>query len=160
MLTESECSRESENVIDQSRQTKAHWNETRGTISKSCRATKSEVSRKGRRCDRFKQSGVITVEQANSANGRRATKLHEDSVNEPATRNVNEAGLLPANNARIARNGIQRKKEGAGTIPAKKLFELMRLLPEGEIKFKLLENHWVQISTVCVRPQTTRMISD
>lgn len=37
------------------------------------------------------------------------------------------------------------KKEGAGTIPAKKLLELIRLLPEGEIKFKLLENHWVQI---------------
>ena len=37
------------------------------------------------------------------------------------------------------------KKEGAGTIPAKKLLELVRLLPEGEIKFKLLENHWVQI---------------
>ncbi len=38
------------------------------------------------------------------------------------------------------------KKEGAGTIPAKKLFELMRLLPEGEVKFKLLENHWVQVT--------------
>jgi len=37
------------------------------------------------------------------------------------------------------------KKEGAGTIPAKKLLDLVRLLPEGEIKFKLLENHWVQI---------------
>src|SRR5271157_5114425 len=37
------------------------------------------------------------------------------------------------------------KKEGAGTIPAKKLFELLRLLPEGEVKFKLLENHWVHI---------------
>jgi len=37
------------------------------------------------------------------------------------------------------------RKEGAGTIPAKKLLELVRLLPEGEIKFKLLENHWVEI---------------
>jgi DNA polymerase-3 subunit beta len=37
------------------------------------------------------------------------------------------------------------KKEGAGTIPAKKLLELVRLLPEGEIKFKLLENHWIEI---------------
>src|ERR1700731_3203017 len=37
------------------------------------------------------------------------------------------------------------KKEGSGTIPAKKLLELVRLLPEGEIRFKLLENHWVQI---------------
>src|SRR5579863_6243257 len=38
------------------------------------------------------------------------------------------------------------KKEGAGTIPAKKLLELVRLLPDGEIRFKLLENHWVQIT--------------
>src|SRR5262250_249818 len=37
------------------------------------------------------------------------------------------------------------KKEGAGTIPAKKLLELVRLLPEGEIKFRLLENHWVEV---------------
>src|SRR5207245_10334871 len=37
------------------------------------------------------------------------------------------------------------KKEGAGTIPAKKSLELVRLLPEGEIKVKLLENHWVEI---------------
>src|ERR1700691_1370738 len=39
------------------------------------------------------------------------------------------------------------KKEGAGTLPAKKLLELVRLLPEGEIRFKLLENHWVQITS-------------
>jgi DNA polymerase-3 subunit beta len=39
------------------------------------------------------------------------------------------------------------KKEGAATIPAKKLFDLVRLLPDGEIKFKLLENHWVQITS-------------
>ena len=38
------------------------------------------------------------------------------------------------------------KKEGIGTIPAKKLLELVRLLPEEEIRFKLLENHWVQIT--------------
>src|SRR5579863_147862 len=37
------------------------------------------------------------------------------------------------------------KKEGAGTIPAKKLLELVRLLPEGEIKFKLLDNHWIEV---------------
>jgi DNA polymerase-3 subunit beta len=38
------------------------------------------------------------------------------------------------------------KKEGGGTIPAKKLLELVRLLPDEEIRFKLLENHWVQIA--------------
>jgi DNA polymerase-3 subunit beta len=37
------------------------------------------------------------------------------------------------------------KKEGAGTIPAKKLLELIRLLPDEEIRFKLLENHWIEI---------------
>jgi DNA polymerase-3 subunit beta len=37
------------------------------------------------------------------------------------------------------------KKDGTGTIPAKKLLELVRLLPEGDIRFKLLENHWVEI---------------
>lgn len=41
------------------------------------------------------------------------------------------------------------KKEGSGTIPAKKLLDLVRLLPEEEIRFKLLENHWIQI--VCDR---------
>src|ERR1700694_6151444 len=38
------------------------------------------------------------------------------------------------------------KKEGSGTIPAKKLLELVRLLPDEEIKFKLLDNHWVQVT--------------
>jgi DNA polymerase-3 subunit beta len=38
------------------------------------------------------------------------------------------------------------KKEGAGTIPAKKLLDLVRLLPDEEIRFKLLENHWIQIT--------------
>src|SRR5258708_7618127 len=37
------------------------------------------------------------------------------------------------------------KKEGAGPIPAKKLLELVRLVPEGEIKFKLLDNHWIEV---------------
>jgi DNA polymerase-3 subunit beta len=38
------------------------------------------------------------------------------------------------------------KREGAGTIPAKKIIDLVRLLPDEEIKFKLLENNWVQIT--------------
>jgi DNA polymerase III subunit beta len=37
------------------------------------------------------------------------------------------------------------KKEGACTIPARKLFEYVRLLPAGDITIKLLENHWVNI---------------
>lgn len=38
------------------------------------------------------------------------------------------------------------KKEGAGTVPAKRLFEIVRSLPDAEIKFKVLENHWVQVT--------------
>jgi DNA polymerase III subunit beta len=38
------------------------------------------------------------------------------------------------------------KKEGAATIPAKKLLDIVRLLPDEEIKFKLLENHFVHIT--------------
>lgn len=37
------------------------------------------------------------------------------------------------------------KKEGACTIPARRLYDYVKLLPEGEISIKLLENHWVQI---------------
>jgi len=37
------------------------------------------------------------------------------------------------------------KKEGAGTIPARRLYEIVRLLPESEIRFKALENHWVEM---------------
>jgi len=40
---------------------------------------------------------------------------------------------------------VNSKKDGNGTIPAKKLFDLVRLLPDEEIRMKLLENHWVQI---------------
>jgi DNA polymerase-3 subunit beta len=37
------------------------------------------------------------------------------------------------------------KKEGACTIPARRLFEYAKLLPEGKISVKLMENHWVNI---------------
>ncbi len=37
------------------------------------------------------------------------------------------------------------KKEGAGTIPARRLFEIVRILPDAEIKLKLLENHRVEL---------------
>ncbi|HEX5235556.1 MAG TPA: DNA polymerase III subunit beta [Silvibacterium sp.] len=37
------------------------------------------------------------------------------------------------------------KKPGSCTIPARKLFDYIKLLPDGEISIKLLENHWVQI---------------
>src|SRR3954463_16623786 len=37
------------------------------------------------------------------------------------------------------------KKEGSCTIPARKLYDYIKLLPDGDISIKLLENHWVQI---------------
>src|SRR5512141_2741182 len=37
------------------------------------------------------------------------------------------------------------KKEGACTIPARKLYDYVKLLPDGDISIKQLENHWVQI---------------
>ena len=44
------------------------------------------------------------------------------------------------------------KKEGACTIPARKLYDYVRLLPDAEITIKLLENHWVSIR--CGRSNT------
>ncbi len=37
------------------------------------------------------------------------------------------------------------KREGACTIPARKLYDYVRLLPDGDISIKLLDNHWVNI---------------
>ena len=37
------------------------------------------------------------------------------------------------------------KKAGSCTIPARKLYDYIKLLPDGDISIKLLDNHWVQI---------------
>ena len=37
------------------------------------------------------------------------------------------------------------KKEGACTVPARKLFDYAKLLGDGKISIKVLENHWVNI---------------
>ena len=37
------------------------------------------------------------------------------------------------------------KKPGSCTIPARKLYDYIRLLADGDMSIKLLENHWVQI---------------
>ena len=37
------------------------------------------------------------------------------------------------------------KKEGSCTVPARKLYDYVKLLPEGEISIKMLENHWAAI---------------
>src|ERR1700748_511592 len=40
---------------------------------------------------------------------------------------------------------VKVKKPGSCTVPARKLYDYIKLLPDGEISIKLLENHWVQI---------------
>ncbi len=37
------------------------------------------------------------------------------------------------------------KKPGSCTIPARKLYDYIKLLPDGDISIKQMENHWVQI---------------
>ena len=37
------------------------------------------------------------------------------------------------------------KREGACTIPARKLYDYVKLLADGDISIKLLDNHWVNI---------------
>src|SRR5208283_2305641 len=44
------------------------------------------------------------------------------------------------------------KKEGSGTIPARKLLDYVRLLPDADLTIKFLENHWA--SLVCGRSRT------
>jgi DNA polymerase III subunit beta len=44
------------------------------------------------------------------------------------------------------------KKEGASTIPARKLYDYVKLLPDADITIRLLENHWVSIR--CGRSNT------
>jgi DNA polymerase-3 subunit beta len=44
------------------------------------------------------------------------------------------------------------KKEGAGTIPARRLLDYVRLLPDSEVQVKLGENQWA--SLVCGRSRT------
>jgi DNA polymerase-3 subunit beta len=41
--------------------------------------------------------------------------------------------------------GAKVKKEGSCTVPARKLYDYVKLLPEGDISIKSLDNHWVAI---------------
>jgi len=56
-----------------------------------------------------------------------------------------ELGIRCACPARI-------KREGAGTIPARKLLDYVRLLPDADVQVKLAENQWA--SFVCGRSRT------
>ncbi len=40
---------------------------------------------------------------------------------------------------------VKVKKPGSCTIPARKLYDYIKLLPDGDVSIKLLDNHWVQI---------------
>lgn len=44
------------------------------------------------------------------------------------------------------------KKEGAGTVPARKLLDYTRLLPDVDLNLKFMENHWANIT--CGRSRT------
>jgi DNA polymerase III subunit beta len=44
------------------------------------------------------------------------------------------------------------KKEGSGTVPARKLLDYVRLLPDADVTMKFLENHWANIT--CGRSRT------
>ncbi len=44
------------------------------------------------------------------------------------------------------------KKAGSCTIPARKLYDYIKLLPDGDISVKLMDNHWIQIR--CGRSNT------
>ncbi|HUQ92052.1 MAG TPA: DNA polymerase III subunit beta [Bryobacteraceae bacterium] len=44
------------------------------------------------------------------------------------------------------------QKEGSGTIPARKLLDYARLLPDADVQVKFLENHWA--SLVCGKSRT------
>ena len=39
------------------------------------------------------------------------------------------------------------KTPGSVTVPARRSLEILRSLPEADIRFKALENHWVQVTT-------------
>src|SRR5690242_11408860 len=38
------------------------------------------------------------------------------------------------------------KTPGSVTVPARRSLEILRSLPEADIRFKALENHWVQVT--------------
>jgi len=41
---------------------------------------------------------------------------------------------------------VELKSEGKAAVPARRLVEIIRSLPDAEIRFKLLENHWVHVT--------------
>ena len=54
----------------------------------------------------------------------------------------------------------QVKKEGAGTVPARKLLDFVRLLPDGDVNMKFLDNHWASITAGRSRTRIAGMSRD
>lgn len=52
------------------------------------------------------------------------------------------------------------KKQGAGTVSARRLFEIVRMLPDAEISLKTLENHWVDLRCERARFKLVGMAKD
>ena len=52
------------------------------------------------------------------------------------------------------------KKEGSGTVPARKLLDFVRLLPDGDVNMKFLENHWASITAGRSRTRIAGMSRD
>src|ERR1700686_659441 len=70
-------------------------------------------------------------------------EAHDDRIHLTAT--DLELGIRCSCPARI-------KKPGGGTIPARRLLDYVRLLPDGDVQVKIQENHWA--SLVCGRSKT------
>src|SRR5437763_81085 len=60
--------------------------------------------------------------------------------------------LLTLNSIDLRSCPAKVKKEGSGTVPAKKLLDYVRLLPDAELTVKFLENHWANLT--CGRSKT------
>jgi len=52
------------------------------------------------------------------------------------------------------------KKSGSGTIPARRLLDYIRLLPEGDVQVKIQENHWASMTSGRSRTRIAGMSRD
>jgi DNA polymerase III subunit beta len=52
------------------------------------------------------------------------------------------------------------KAPGHGAIPARRLLEIVRSLPDGEVRLRALDNHWVQIGSGRSMFKLTAMAKD
>ena len=48
-----------------------------------------------------------------------------------------------------------RRKEGTVTVNAKKIYEIIREVPNEQVQLKRLENDWVEIRTFATSPSTS-----